>query len=217
MFDKQLENIYHAKMDEMKDFPALVSKIENDHPDAVAFKIIPPPEWKAKYGGYNETSDLIDKKRIYPKLMLSTNLGNEIVQIFNNQPHDIKEKTKHTVKVYPATLYFTHLILKSGCWINCNKSTQFTPFQNFKSEQKKQSLSNKNSSNKELLENCWKTLCGPSPLNKLGQYAMDLPWSPLDLMIKTPDHGNLNQLSSSTLLGRIETPIAVSLNPNCFE
>ena len=70
MFDKQLENIYHAKMDEMKDFPALLSKIENDHPDAVAFKIIPPPEWKAKYGGYNETSNLIDSERVYPKLFI---------------------------------------------------------------------------------------------------------------------------------------------------
>ena len=123
IFVEQLENIYHANMDEMKDFPALVSKIENDHPDAVAFKIIPPPEWKAKYGGYNETSDLIDNKRIYPKLMLSTNLGNEIVQIFNNPPHHFEEIAQHKVKVYLNILNI-YLILKSGRWINCNKSTQ---------------------------------------------------------------------------------------------
>ena len=90
-------------------------------------------------------------------------------------------------------------------------------FQNFKREQKKQSLSNDNSSNKELLENCWKTLCGPSAYNKLGQYTMDLECSPLDMMIDAPDHGNLNRLNLSTLLRRIETPIPVSLNPNCLE
>ena len=105
IFVEQLENIYHANMDEMKDFPALVSKIENDHPDAVAFKIIPPPEWKAKYGGYDEMSDLVDSERINPKMMLSQNLGNDIVQIFNNPPRDVEQTARRLVKVYPATLY----------------------------------------------------------------------------------------------------------------
>ena len=112
-------------MDEMKDFPALVSKIENDHPDAVAFKIIPPPEWKAKYGGYNETSDLIDNKRIYPKLMLSTNLGNEIVQIFNNPPHHFEEIAQHKVKVYLNILNI-YISLCTEYIQNCNAQVQLS-------------------------------------------------------------------------------------------
>ena len=101
-------------MEEMQDFPALLAKLEIMYPGAAAFKILPPTQWKAKYGGFDEHSTMVDEVRALPKIMLSKNLGNEIYQIFNNPPQHFKESTQHIVKVYPAMLYFVFLLFK-GC------------------------------------------------------------------------------------------------------
>jgi hypothetical protein len=59
---------------------------------------------------------------------------------------------------------------------------------------------------KQLLEECWAKIdaCQPGVFTHLGDYAMDIHVSPLDLMTKESNSANLNQMNKETLLSKIE-------------
>ena len=80
------------------------------------------------------------------------------------------------------------------------------------SEAKKQSLCN--FSNDELLEKSWEQMMRPPMIgqmwNPIGDYAMDLHFSPTDLVLKSCILANLDKLNQKTLLNKLSFPLPVS-------
>ena len=59
----------------------------------------------------------------------------------------------------------------------------------------------------QLFEECWAKIeaCVPGAIKELGDYAMDLHVSPLDLMTNESNSANLNRLNRETLLTKIQS------------
>jgi hypothetical protein len=71
-------------MEEMRDFPGLLAKLQRLYLSFGAIKLIPPKEWLEKFSLFEENTLLLDKEKVAPKYQNGQKLVEGIYRLTNN-------------------------------------------------------------------------------------------------------------------------------------
>jgi hypothetical protein len=87
-------------MEEMRDFPGLLARLQHLYLSFGAIKLIPPKEWLENFSLFDENSLLLDRKMVTPKYQSGQKLVEGIYRLTNNPlTHVGRQSNKMSLKV----------------------------------------------------------------------------------------------------------------------